>query len=136
MRRTSPLMIHSRREARNGKYTRDRDSRHRGRIHRSGAHLSTDYRRATLARAWPHAPRTRGAVRHLRGSGADGQFALLERRASDRRQRGKSLWASRGEVDVEAGRSAAHFAALNVLAVARQYLGSLDKVTRVVRLVV
>jgi len=38
------------------------------------------------------------------------------------------------ELDVEAGRQAAHFAALNVLAVARQYLGSLDKVTRIVRL--
>ena len=40
------------------------------------------------------------------------------------------------EVDVQAGRTAAHFAALNVLAVARQHLGSLDKVTRIVRLVV
>jgi enamine deaminase RidA (YjgF/YER057c/UK114 family) len=39
-----------------------------------------------------------------------------------------------GEVDVEAARAAAHLAALNVLAVARQHLGSLDKVTRVVRL--
>ena len=38
------------------------------------------------------------------------------------------------ELDVEAGRQAAHLAALNVLAVTRQYLGSLDKVTRVVRL--
>ncbi len=38
------------------------------------------------------------------------------------------------ELDVEAGREAAHLAALNVLAVARQHLGSLDKVTRVVRL--
>jgi len=38
------------------------------------------------------------------------------------------------ELDVEAGREAAHLAALNVLAVARQYLGSLDKVTRIVRL--
>jgi enamine deaminase RidA (YjgF/YER057c/UK114 family) len=38
------------------------------------------------------------------------------------------------ELDVEAGRKAAHLAALNVLAVARQYLGSLDNVTRVVRL--
>src|SRR5712664_16832 len=38
------------------------------------------------------------------------------------------------EVDVEAGRKAAHLAALNVLAVARQHLGSLDKVTRIVRL--
>src|SRR4030088_2879962 len=38
------------------------------------------------------------------------------------------------ELDVEAGRKAAHLAALNVLAVARQHLGSLNKVTRVVRL--
>src|SRR5262249_61197824 len=38
------------------------------------------------------------------------------------------------ELDVEAGRKAAHLAALNLLAVARQYLGSLDKVTRIVRL--
>lgn len=38
------------------------------------------------------------------------------------------------ELDVEAGRQAAHLAALNALAVARQHLGSLDKVTRVVRL--
>jgi len=38
------------------------------------------------------------------------------------------------ERDVEAARKAAHLAALNVLAVARQHLGSLDKVTRIVRL--
>ena len=38
------------------------------------------------------------------------------------------------EVNVEAGREAAHLATLNVLAVARQHLGSLDRVTRVVRL--
>jgi enamine deaminase RidA (YjgF/YER057c/UK114 family) len=38
------------------------------------------------------------------------------------------------ELDVEAGRKAAHLAAINALAVARKYLGSLDKVTRIVRL--
>lgn len=38
------------------------------------------------------------------------------------------------EIDVAAGRRAAHLAALNVLAVARQHLGSLDRVTRIVRL--
>ena len=38
------------------------------------------------------------------------------------------------ELDVKAAREAARLAALNVLAVARQHLGSLDKVTRVVRL--
>jgi enamine deaminase RidA (YjgF/YER057c/UK114 family) len=39
-----------------------------------------------------------------------------------------------GELDVEAGHKAARLAALNALAVARQHLGSLDKVTRIVRL--
>src|ERR1700680_2229706 len=38
------------------------------------------------------------------------------------------------DLDVGAARQAAHLAALNVLAVARQHLGSLDKVTRIVRL--
>jgi enamine deaminase RidA (YjgF/YER057c/UK114 family) len=38
------------------------------------------------------------------------------------------------ELDIETGCEAARLAALNVLAVAREYLGSLDKVTRVVRL--
>jgi enamine deaminase RidA (YjgF/YER057c/UK114 family) len=38
------------------------------------------------------------------------------------------------ELDVEAGRKAARLAALNVLAVAREHLGSLDRVARVVRL--
>jgi enamine deaminase RidA (YjgF/YER057c/UK114 family) len=40
------------------------------------------------------------------------------------------------EVDVATTRAAARLAALNLLAVARQHLGSLDRVTRVVRLVV
>lgn len=38
------------------------------------------------------------------------------------------------ELDVEAGSFSAHLAALNGLAVARQHLGSLDKVLRIVRL--
>jgi len=38
------------------------------------------------------------------------------------------------ELDVEAGRDAVYTAALSGLAAARQYLGSLDRVTRVVRL--
>jgi enamine deaminase RidA (YjgF/YER057c/UK114 family) len=38
------------------------------------------------------------------------------------------------EFDLEEGRKAAHLAALNGLAVARQHLGSLDKVMRIVRL--
>src|SRR5579872_2246719 len=38
------------------------------------------------------------------------------------------------ELDTEQGRSAAYAAALNALSVARQELGSLDKISRVVRL--
>ena len=38
------------------------------------------------------------------------------------------------ELDVETGRKAAYLAAINALAVARQHLASLDKVTRIVRL--
>src|SRR5882672_7390947 len=38
------------------------------------------------------------------------------------------------ELDVDTGRKAAYLAALNALAVARQHLGSLDKITRIVRL--
>jgi enamine deaminase RidA (YjgF/YER057c/UK114 family) len=38
------------------------------------------------------------------------------------------------EFDIESGSKAARLAALNALAVTRQYLGSLDRVTRIVRL--
>ena len=38
------------------------------------------------------------------------------------------------ELDVQAGREAAYLAGLNVLAVARKHLGSLDKVSRIIRL--
>jgi enamine deaminase RidA (YjgF/YER057c/UK114 family) len=38
------------------------------------------------------------------------------------------------ELDLPTGRKAAYLAALNALAVAREHLGSLDKVTRIVRL--
>jgi enamine deaminase RidA (YjgF/YER057c/UK114 family) len=38
------------------------------------------------------------------------------------------------ELDVQTGRKAAYLATLNALAVARQHLGSLDEVARIVRL--
>jgi enamine deaminase RidA (YjgF/YER057c/UK114 family) len=38
------------------------------------------------------------------------------------------------ELDVQTGRQAAYLAAINALAVSRQHLGSLDQVTRIVRL--
>jgi enamine deaminase RidA (YjgF/YER057c/UK114 family) len=46
----------------------------------------------------------------------------------------KSVGRTVAQVDVEAGRRAARFAAFNVLAVVRNHLGSLDRVKRVVRL--
>ena len=49
-------------------------------------------------------------------------------------RRAKFIGRVGGELDAEAGRKAAHLAARNALAVARQYLGSLDKVARIVRL--
>src|SRR5712671_2147742 len=38
------------------------------------------------------------------------------------------------ELDAEAGKKAARVAALNAMAIAREHLGSLDRVTRIVRL--
>jgi enamine deaminase RidA (YjgF/YER057c/UK114 family) len=49
-------------------------------------------------------------------------------------RRAKFIGRVGAELDVEVGRKAAHLAALNALAVARQHLASLDKVTRIVRL--
>lgn len=47
----------------------------------------------------------------------------------------QNLWGRVGaEFDVEAGREPAKLAALNVMGVARQYFGSLDRVKRIVRL--
>src|SRR5258706_1125385 len=47
---------------------------------------------------------------------------------------GKFIGRIGAELDVQTGRQAAYLAALNALAVARQHLGSLDQVTRIVRL--
>jgi len=41
-----------------------------------------------------------------------------------------------GELSIEDGRRATHLAALNALAATREHLGSLDRVTRVIRLAV
>jgi enamine deaminase RidA (YjgF/YER057c/UK114 family) len=49
-------------------------------------------------------------------------------------RRAKFIGRVGAELDVAAGREAAQLAALNALAVARQHLGSLDRVTRIVRL--
>jgi len=46
----------------------------------------------------------------------------------------KSIGRIGAELNVEAGRKAARLAAINALAVVREHLGSLDRVTRIVRL--
>ncbi len=46
----------------------------------------------------------------------------------------KSIGRIGAEINTEAGHQAARLAALNALAVTRQHLGSLDRVTRIVRL--
>src|SRR5438128_5189138 len=63
-----------------------------------------------------------------------GNLLLLSGMLPTERRGAKFVGRVGAELDVEAGRKAAQLAALNVLAVARQHLGSLDRVTRVVRL--
>jgi len=79
-------------------------------------------------------PGPAGTVWHLCGSGAAGQSAFSDRDASHGSRAAKFVGRVGAELDVEAGRKGARLAALNVLAVAREHLGSLDKVKRVVRL--
>jgi len=96
--------------------------------------LSACQRRAAVERTWHRAPGAAAAVRNLRGSGADRQSAFSDRDAAHGSTRVEILGRVGAELDVQAGRQAARLAALNALAVARQHLGSLDKVTRIVRL--
>ncbi len=74
------------------------------------------------------------AVRHLCRSGANGGSPFSNWNASDGGREPKFIGRLGAELDVETGRKAARLAALNGLAVARKYLGSLDRVRRVVRL--
>jgi hypothetical protein len=71
---------------------------------------------------------TQLAVRQMLSQGTGGGMLPTEGQAA------KLIGRVGAELDVEAGRKAAHLAALNGLAVARRHLGSLDKVTRIVRL--
>jgi enamine deaminase RidA (YjgF/YER057c/UK114 family) len=63
-----------------------------------------------------------------------GNFLLLSGMLPTEGRTAKFVGRVGAELDVEAGRKAVHLAALNGLAVAREFLGSLDKVTRIVRL--
>jgi enamine deaminase RidA (YjgF/YER057c/UK114 family) len=63
-----------------------------------------------------------------------GNLLFLSGMLPTERREAKVIGRVGAELDLEAGRKAAQLAARNALAVARQHLGSLDRVTRVVRL--
>ena len=63
-----------------------------------------------------------------------GNLLFLSGMLPTENHRAKFLGRVGAELSVDQGREAAHLAALNVLAVARQHLGSLDKVTRIIKL--
>ena len=79
----------------------------------------------------PHAPTPFGAYVEVVQTG---DLLFLSGMLPIENQKPKLVGRIGKELDGAAGREAAHIAALNALAVAREYLGSLDKVTRVVRL--
>src|SRR5437870_9154681 len=83
--------------------------------------FSPRQRRATVERTWHQASDATSAVRHLCGSGADGRSAFLTGMLPTEGRSAKFIGRVGAELDVEAGRKAAHLAALNVLAVARQH---------------
>lgn len=60
--------------------------------------------------------------------------SLSERNLADRGAYGQVRWAAGSRIDAAAGIEAARLAAMNTLAIARQRLGSLDRVKRIVRL--
>src|SRR5260370_21727894 len=73
-------------------------------------------------------------VRCVRARRSNRQPSVSQRNASSVGHEPRVVGRLGKELDVEAGRSAAYIATLNVLAVAKQHLGSLDRVSRVVRL--
>lgn len=92
---------------------------------------SAEARLAALGIKLPDAPKPLGAYVPAVQSGSllflSGMLPLVNDRPLMEGRIGAGL-------DLEAGRAAAHAACLNALAVARAHLGSLDRVTRIVRL--
>jgi enamine deaminase RidA (YjgF/YER057c/UK114 family) len=96
--------------------------------------LSACQRRAAVERTWHQAPGAAAAVWHLREAVQTGNLLFLTGMLPTEGRGAKFIGRVGAELDVQEGRQAARLAALNALAVARQHLGSLDKVTRIVRL--
>ena len=96
--------------------------------------LSAGQRRASVERTWHQTPGAASAVRHIRGKGADGQSAFSERDAAHRRPWSEIYRTRRRGARYRSGAQGGPSRGAQPLAVARQHLGSLDKVTRIVRL--
>jgi hypothetical protein len=62
------------------------------------------------------------------------QANFAERRLQDLGRMAKFVVRVEAELDTAAGRESARLAAMNAVAIARQHLGSLDRVKRIVRL--
>jgi enamine deaminase RidA (YjgF/YER057c/UK114 family) len=87
--------------------------------------------RAAVERTWHRAPGAAAAVWHAVQTG---NLLFLTGMLPTEGRGAKFIGRVGAEFDLQEGRQAARLAALNALAVARQHLGSLDKVTRIVRL--
>jgi enamine deaminase RidA (YjgF/YER057c/UK114 family) len=96
--------------------------------------LSAGQRRESVKRTWYQLPAPAEPFGTYAEAVQTGNLLFLSGMLPTEGREAKFVGRVGAELDVEAGRAAAHLAALNVLAVARQHLGSLDKVTRIVRL--
>jgi len=101
-------------------------------VNREGLQLSSAERRLEyLGIQLPSAPTPFGSYVETRQTGSllflSGMLPVVDHKPKYIGRLGK-------ELDAEAGRDAAFTAALSALAAAKQHLGSLDRVTRVVRL--
>jgi enamine deaminase RidA (YjgF/YER057c/UK114 family) len=94
-------------------------------------HRSAQQRLLDLGIQLPAAPKPLGTYVEALQTGnllfLSGMLPIIEQKAKYVGRLGK-------ELDAEAGRDAVYTAALGALAVAQEYLGSLDRITRVVRL--
>jgi enamine deaminase RidA (YjgF/YER057c/UK114 family) len=97
------------------------------------ANTTAEERLRDLGIELPHAPAPLGAYVEAVQTGN-----LLFLSGTLPLQGGAPMFVGRigGELSIEDGRRATHLAALNALAAAKEHLGSLDRVTRVVRLAV
>jgi len=99
----------------------------------SATKTTAEERLISLGIDLPHPPRPLGAYVEAVQTGS---LLFLSGTLPLEGQMPKFVGRIGAELSIEDGRRATHLAALNALAAAREHLGSLDRVTRVVRLAV